>query len=69
MSEEAEVSLSGTSTAASDFRGAAEAPRGVGAQAAEDEEVVSRSAIVRDILRLAAIAGHAAQADARARDI
>ena len=69
MSGEAEISLSGTSTAASVFRGAAEAPRGAGSRAAEEEEVVSRPPVVRDVERQAAITGPAAQAEARARDI
>ena len=69
MSGEVEISLCGTSTATSVFRGAAEAPRGAGARAAEDEEVVSRPAVARDLSRLAAITGPAAQAEARARDI
>ena len=69
MSGEAGISLSGTSTAVSVFRGVAEAPRGARARAAEEEEVASRSAVVRDLARLAAINGPAAQAEARVRDI
>ena len=69
MSGEAEISLSGTSTAVSIFRGAAEAPRGAGARAAEDEEVVSRPALACNLSRLAAIIGPAAQEEARVRAI
>ena len=69
MSGEARISLSGTSTAASVFRGAAEAPRGAGARAAEEEEeVVSHRAVDRNLSRLVAITGPTAQAEARERD-
>ena len=68
MSGEAEVSLSGTSTTVSVFRGAVEAPSEAGARVAEHEEVVSRPAVVRDLSRLAVITGPATQAEARARD-
>ena len=61
--------MSRTSTAASVFWGVAEAPRGAGARAAkEEEEVVSHPAVVRDLSRVAAIIGPAAQAEARERD-
>ena len=69
MSGEAGISLSGTSTAVSVFRGVAEAPRGARARAAEEEEVVSRSAVARDLSRLAAITDPMAQAEAHAQDI
>ena len=61
------MSFSGTSTAASVYLGAAEAPREAGARAAgEEEEVASRSALAKGISRLAAISGPAAQ-EARVR--
>ena len=66
MSGEAEVSLSGTSTVASVFWGAAEGPSEAGPRVAEDEEVVSRLAVVRDLSRLEVITGTATQAEARA---
>ena len=62
------MSFSGTSTSASVFQGAAEAPSEVGARVAKDEEVVSRPAMVRDLSHLAVNTGPAAQAEARARD-
>ena len=62
------MSLSGTSTVVSIFRGTTKAPNGAGARVAEDEEVVSRPTVVRDLSRLAFITGPAAQAEARARD-
>ena len=62
------MSFSGTSTAASVYLGAAEAPREAGAHAAgEEEEVVSRSALAKGISRLATISGPAAQEEARVR--
>ena len=62
------MSFSGTSTAASVHRGAAEAPRGAGARAAgEEDEVVSRLALAMGVSRLATISGPAAQEEARVR--
>ena len=58
MSGEAGMSFSGTSTAASVHRGAAEVPRGTGARATgEEDEVVSRLALAMGVSRLATISG------------
>ena len=62
------MSFSGMSTAVSMCPGTAEAPREAGARAAgEGEEVASRSALAKGILRLAAIFGPVAQEEARVR--
>ena len=62
------MSFSGTSTAASVCLVAAEAPTGVEARAAGDEdEVVSRFALAKGISSLATIFGPAAQEEARGR--
>ena len=62
------MSFSATSTAASVRLGAEEAPRGVGARAAgEEDEVASPFALAKGISRLATISGPAAQEEARVR--
>ena len=62
------MSFSGTSTAASVYQGAAEAPRGTGAHAAgEEDEVVSRVALAMGVSRLATISSPTAQEEARVR--
>ena len=60
------MSFSGTSTAASVHRGAAEAPRGTGARAAgEEDEAMSQLALAMGVSRLAMISGPATQEEAR----
>ena len=62
------MSFSGTSTAASVNRGAAEAPRETGARATGGEdEAMSCLAMAMGVARLATISGPAAQEEARAR--
>ena len=64
------MSFSGTSTAASMHRGAAEAPRGTGARASgEEDEAMSRLALAMGVSRLATISGPAAQEEARVRTL
>ena len=67
MSGQVGMSFSGTSTAASVNRGAAEAPRETGARAAGDDEAMLRLAMAMDVSRLATISGPAAQEEARVR--
>ena len=54
------MSFSGTSTAASVNRGAAEAPTETGARAAGEDEAMSRLAMAMGVSRLATISGPAA---------
>ena len=69
MYGEEEMSLSDVSTAESAFRGAAEAPKGARARAAEEGEAVSRPTVAQNLARLAAVSGPAAQEEARVRAI
>ena len=61
--------ISEVSTAESAFHGAAEAPRGAGAQAAGEEHGAGRAALREQLAHLEAATGLNAQAEARARAI